>query len=136
MSVANENLAAAQDLRRDGHYRSAVSRAYYAAFSAAHAIALRNGDAPPVDPGTGVRRANWSHDSIVNLYAGHIGRDKEPSKKVQRLRGRSLARLFSDRLRADYQPRATIDEEVTIGAMSSAKGIVEYVRRRVTGGKV
>src|SRR5436190_21436449 len=97
--LSRDSLRAAKLLERDGHLRSSVSRAYYAAYCAiARELAAR-----------GVRFPhgwnNPSHEQMPDLVAHNL-----PLPSGTRRRMNSYIRLLRGlREDADYRPGASID---------------------------
>lgn len=93
--LAQENLGAAGELLRSGRFRSSVSRAYYAAFSAA-ALELeavrttfpRDWDGP----------AHASVPKLIERRLTHLPASRRHDAK------RSMRLLYNARLGADYMP--------------------------------
>lgn len=91
---------AAGELRRHGRWRSAISRAYYAAYSRIVQGLIARGVTMPA-------RGNPSHVSLPSLVVIHL-------VDLSHARRSSLAaavrRLYRLRLAADYQPATDVGE--------------------------
>jgi len=82
------------------HPRSAVSRAYFAAYARVTASLVLSGVTLPP-------RGNPTHRSLAPLIENHLnGLTKQKAFKVARL----VVRLQSLRVFADYGPRDTVDQ--------------------------
>lgn len=106
--LGRQNLDAARDLLRLGHWRSCVSRSYYAAMAASHAILIRMKKTPPVD------RGGWSHNDLPALLhwclmSSPLRRGAVPIAvaKVHRI---ELSRCYARRVLADYHPIAVVSQ--------------------------
>ncbi len=111
--MANDALSAAGKCLKDGRFRSAVSRAYYAMFSAVTGALIRVGQEPRQPEGT------WAHQKLPNLVrdvlAKRLGRGS--MKDVRR----RLGAAYKMRILADYDCRGSIDSSV--GGRSVADGV-------------
>lgn len=79
-------------LLQSGHYRGAVSRAYYAVFTAARVLLVEREGYPESD----IRR----HSAVLRLFSDHFVR----TGFFDRALGRRLHVLSEERASADYQP--------------------------------
>ena len=112
LDVARENRKAATVLSRGCHYRSAVSRAYYAAYArTTHALA-----------GIGVTmpggRVGPHHQSLPQMVKSNLGKPELSS---------ILARLYVMRCLADYAPSKTVDSHECRAAVSLMLRVFESV---------
>jgi uncharacterized protein (UPF0332 family) len=108
--IGRENLVAAKSLSQDARWRSAVSRAYYAAYSAITSALEGNAAFPE-------GRFGPSHDKLPKLVmANAIGlRFFERAKVVKAAR-----RLYRQRIAADYEPPARVElEEARIAVLDA-----------------
>lgn len=64
LEMARESQEAAQQAEANGHFRSAASRYYYAAYQAVTALLLYRRVPTPED------RQAWSHDQTPDLIRG------------------------------------------------------------------
>lgn len=105
VNAAHESLRAANHAFDHGLHRSSVSRAYYALFQSATAIALHAGLSPPA-------AGNWSHAALPTLFE---------TSAVRRIIGRrsielkqAASRAYFDRCDADYRPAVRVDKQQSI----------------------
>jgi uncharacterized protein (UPF0332 family) len=96
LSKAENHLRSAEILWRHGQYRAAVSRAYYASFSAMCAFV---GEPP---------RGRWEHPGLRGVFVQQLGVRGVPVTECRRLRQR-LRSLHDARTDPDYTAIA-IDE--------------------------
>lgn len=125
MVLASEQYEAAGKLRELGHHRASVSRAYYAAFAAVHAVLLGLGRSSPRS-----RFGTWSHetlpDTLVNdlQLSGKLPKGQRSSDLTRKLRA-----LKSDREIADYAPGLEIGIEDAVKSLRSASAFRDLARR-------
>ncbi len=106
MSVAVTNFEAALSLAKGGHNRSAVSRAYYAAFAAVHSLLLHLDATPRPEFGT------WAHATLPGaLRAALSGRMRDRLRADPTEYSRMLAEAYSGRQAADYNPQADVSSD-------------------------
>jgi uncharacterized protein (UPF0332 family) len=115
LSKAEEHLRSAGILWRHGQYRDAVSRAYYASFSAMCAFV---GEPP---------RGRWEHPGLRGVFVQQLSVRGVPVAECRRLRQR-LRSLHDARTDADYTNMA-IDETTVQEALTIAREILEVVQR-------
>ena len=108
LQKAFEKLRVAARLLQQDEYEDAVSRAYYAAFHAAHAVLLTEG-----------LTAN-THQGLVNLFGLHFVRTGKFPKSM----GKFLANLKDDRESGDYEVYSGIDRETAEHAVMEAKAFL------------
>jgi uncharacterized protein (UPF0332 family) len=97
--------------------RSTVSRAYHAAFAAAHAVLLHFGDEPREFLRT------WSHKTVPDALRACLARNApDPVAKVYK---QHVLELRNMRERADYQPEASVSETDATEAVRRARTIVK-----------
>jgi uncharacterized protein (UPF0332 family) len=116
LTKARGKLRVALELHHRGDSDDAVSRAYYAAFHAAQAALLTEG-----------QRAD-THRGVVVLFGLLL---VKPGK-LDRRWGKFLANLKDDRETGDYDPLSYIDEVTAERAVAEAEGFVEAIERYVT----
>ncbi len=116
MKLANEQYEAAGKLREVGHYRASVSRSYYAAFAAAHAMLIRTGvSTPRLIEGT------WSHRDLPTTFVNDAGVVRRFGRKSDRQAMlRAIRRLYSSRIEADYRPGIAIEVDIAAERLSDA----------------
>src|SRR5215510_10204205 len=115
MSKAEEHLRSAELLWRHGQYRDAVSRAYYASFSAMCAFV---GEQP---------RGRWEHPGLRGVFVQQLSVRGVPVAECRRLRQR-LRSLHVVRTNVYYNATAT-DETTVQEALAIAREILEVVQR-------
>lgn len=86
--------------RAEAYYRSAISRAYYAAFHTARTTAVRQ------RYGSTFRHAQNSHKEVIDVYTDH------PYQAMRGI-GEDLRRLRRSRVSADYDLRFRNNVKVT-----------------------
>jgi uncharacterized protein (UPF0332 family) len=111
MEKAGRKLLVAQELLTHRHFDDAVSRAYYAAFHAAQAALLAEGQQPE------------THKGVVTLFGLLL---VKPGK-VDRSCGRTLANLKDSRETGDYEALSFIDEEAAKTAVAAAKTFCDVI---------
>jgi uncharacterized protein (UPF0332 family) len=123
LNLANESRRSANELLQLDHYRSSISRAYYAAYAkVAHELVVtahlsmpsgREGPSHPGKMGTGgVRRMIES--AMPNMTA-------ERRIKLSEL----IGRLYTLRVNADYRPSAIVEARDAREAISIMKTVFE-----------
>jgi len=114
-------LRVARDLVQRGEWDDAVSRACYAAFHAAQAALLTEG------------QRGETHQGVLTLFGLLLVK----TGKLDRKWGRALANLKDDRETGDYEAMSWIDEETARRAVEEAEGFVEavgaYIARLLPG---
>jgi uncharacterized protein len=116
LEKARDKVRVARDLAGRREWDDAVSRAYYAAFHAAQAALLTEG-----------QRAE-THRGIVTLFGLLLVK----TGKLNRKWGKLLANLKDDREAGDYEAISWIDEETARRAVREAAEFVEAVERYIT----
>jgi len=115
MGKAAEHLRSAEILWRQGQYRDAVSRAYYASFSAMYALVG--------EPS----RGRWEHPGLRGAFVQQLAARGVSAAECRRLR-RLLRLLHDARIDADYTTMA-IDATTAQEALAVAQEILEIVQR-------
>lgn len=123
--VAIDNMEAAQLLLEQHKWRSAVSRAYYAAFSAAHAIGRHAGEQPRPVMGT------WKHASITSVLYASLRRLAGAKSPLPWLLVSYLERVRDHRGFADYQPATRLDGQTARDVVHEAAQIASCARRMI-----
>jgi uncharacterized protein (UPF0332 family) len=101
LTIAEDTLAAANTLHTEGHLRSCVSRAYYAAYSfLASALVLEAGIAFRDD------REGPEHEPLSDLVSEHLKKKLRPGVREGVRTG--IRALYEARVRADYRPRRAV----------------------------
>jgi len=113
--ISCDNLFAAGEMLRRGRFRSTISRAYYAAFSAATSLLVARGfqfvdgrDAP-------------GHEQLPDLLMNNVG---QLSVTRRRRAKRSLRSLYRARIEADYRLNVTIDRQMARDAVHEASSVL------------
>jgi len=100
LDVARDARKAASRLLTEGHFRSAVARAYYAAYSkVTHELVATAG--LPMPPG----RDGPNHSRIRRVIETSM--PSMPQAKRDKL-SEMLGRLYALRIEADYRPSSTV----------------------------
>lgn len=111
--VSRENFEAARVLYREGKWRSATSRAYYAVFSAA-TWRLPASAIPP-------RMTAPRHRELPRLIDQHFGWLQWHQRSALKA---AVIRTYSARLRADYNPAGAVDRGIARQAVQDAVGVL------------
>ena len=116
LSLANEELIAAQDNLHLRHLRAAVSRAYYAMFYAATALLGSHG--------------LWrsKHQGLITAFGEHFVRPG----RVEPRYGRMLHDAFEMRLDSDYAPHPDLDEASAAKLIADAGDFVQCIVQMLT----
>jgi uncharacterized protein (UPF0332 family) len=119
--LARDNRLAAYELNRAGHWRSCVSRAYYAIFSATTGILILQGIRMSKD------HSNPSHVKLPALVRVHLAR----LQHHRRWRLAALIRtLYNMRLAADYQPQVAVEAPEARQAIGLMEQAFRYIEDR------
>ena len=117
--MARDSYQAANELFDSRRWRSAVSRAYYAAYAVATAAALRDGQSMPA-------RGNPGHEQLQNMTLqglhslGHGHRSAAYAM---------LSTLFWLRVMADYGVGYRVDRSDAVNALGFMAGIFRSLKR-------
>lgn len=98
MRVGVSSPEAAEMLYEAGQRRSSASRAYFAAYAAAHALALRDGREPP-------QEGNWPHRRVLSMIRAVFVR-RSCTRWWIKMMINQLNRAWTTRVAADYMPDA------------------------------
>lgn len=124
--MATENMEAARLLFDQKKWRSAISRAYYAAFASAHAIGLHAGEKPRPPFGT------WTHRSLPGVLHQGIRRIAgEDRRSLRSVLVRHLEQVQRMRGIADYQPMVIVGREEARDSIHQAARIVSNARSMI-----
>lgn len=127
--LAKQFLDDAEHLLDQGRLRSAMSRAYYAAYHAAVALFEKYGFKPSSFIGKSGRPARiWEHPIVTRRFFHEFVRQR---KLVAWQTGQAIRRLYSDRLTADYEVAADINPSYVAGSVGRAQDIVGQIERWV-----
>ncbi len=111
--IARDNLQAAQKLSKD-QFRSCMSRAYYAAFSA---VTFALSEHKPFRYG----RETPPHRELVRLIQAHLAALFSPVKL--RALKTTVRRLYDERLNADYRSGLTVDRASALRSLQDAYAV-------------
>lgn len=111
LDKAKAKLRVARNLLATSEWDDAVSRAYYAAFHAAQAVLLTEG------------QHGETHRGVVTLFGLFLVK----TGKFERKWGKLLSDLKDDREAGDYDALSYIDEETARRAVREAKQFVSKV---------
>ncbi|MGB2823318.1 MAG: HEPN domain-containing protein [Phycisphaerae bacterium] len=120
--LGTDSLAAATSLLRDGRFRSCISRAYYAAYSAATSE-LRKAKGVTFRYGW----SNPSHEQLPRLIRDKLTSFGEASRRELL---RAIRRLRMAREDADYRPAVSIDRGLTVNVVRDACLFLRILERR------
>lgn len=121
--IAMENEEAAKELLRAGRFRSAVSRAYYAAYATVTGKLVDAGAIPRTD------ESNPSHKALPLMVEGNL---PGLSPWQRRDLKATTRRLYNTRLDADYRSRVNVDKAVaarSLAELGRAMRLAEGVAR-------
>ena len=94
--MAIESRSAAEDAQSAQHWRSSVSRYYYAAYQAVSAVLIYRGLTPPPE------EEAWGHASTPDMLVEHFV-PYIRSKDVRQRHAEQLRELYVWRIKADYR---------------------------------
>jgi len=112
-ALGRENLRASQYAKGGKHWRTSVSRAYYAAFDAINFVLLPL-ESPPR------RYRTHRHQDLNGLIKKHLTGFSNSDNRALRVQ---INRLYKARLAADYDERITHDETVALSALRDSIAI-------------
>jgi len=114
-----DSVEAARKLLVEGHWRSSVNRAYYAAYSAVSDQLVRRG----------ARFANgWNnqtHDQVSALIRSGLALPLSARRDL----GRAVRRLRTARETADYRPGLEVDRSLALACIRDATLIIQTLER-------
>jgi len=117
LAKARDKAHVARELLVKGHWDDAVSRAYYAAFHAAQAALLTEG------------QRGESHKGVVILFGMLLVKTGKFDKKW----GKFLANLKDDRETGDYEALSYLDEDTASRSVQDAEAFVSAVEAYIHG---
>jgi uncharacterized protein (UPF0332 family) len=124
LGVATDNQTAALRLARAGCHRSAVSRAYYAAYAAVHGLLLHF-ERSPGNKGT------WTHTALPGELRTALApvRDRlaQPPPHYEDI----LQKAYNARRLADYNPSLTVDARTSDTAIRNCDRLVKLAAKVV-----
>lgn len=110
-----DSLQSAEKLLLEGHWRSSVSRSYYAAYCAVSEQLVRRG----------VRFAhgwnNPSHDQVSALIRSGLALPLSARRQL----GRAVRRLRTARENADYRPGLEVDRSLALACVHDAVLVIQ-----------
>jgi uncharacterized protein (UPF0332 family) len=115
LTKTREHLRSAEVLLEQGQYRDAVSRAYYAVFSA-----MQGSVGPPP-------KGKWEHPALRSTFIRKLRAEGKMVEQCRELRKR-LRFLHSAREDADYTA-GSIDERTVQEAIQLAQEILTLIQR-------
>lgn len=134
MNASTEHLESARILRESGSRvaaRSIVSRCYFSAYAAMHALLFNAGLEPPSGSAGEAGGGNhWTHAKIAGSIDGMLDRLVRRNSDRARLKS-SYRRLRGHRVEADYKPGHTIDEEVVRRALVTSSELHRLAVRAI-----
>lgn len=116
LAKARDKGRVARDLCAKGEWDDAISRAYYAAYHAAQAALLTEG------------QRGDTHKGVVMLFGLMLVKTGKLEKKW----GKFLANLKDDREAGDYDALSYLDEETARRAVREAEEFVATIEQYVT----
>ncbi|MEZ8222283.1 Uncharacterized protein, contains HEPN domain, UPF0332 family [Candidatus Fervidibacteria bacterium JGI MDM2 JNZ-1-D12] len=130
MRLAVELLRDAQNLLASGALRSAMSRAYYAAYHACVDALERFGFAPEHFRGRNGLPANrWEHGIVRVMFHRVFVVERQ---LIEWRLGAALVSLYQGRIDADYFPQAEISPERARAMVILAEELIAAIQRVVT----
>lgn len=117
LELARDNSAAAQLLRTKGHFRSSVSRSYYAAYAGVTHLLASQVTFP-------AGRNNPTHESVL----GHI-MNSLPGLALDQRRAlrKDYSVLLKARVDADYKPGLSCDDRGALEARLRSDSILKGI---------
>jgi uncharacterized protein len=115
IKLAKEKIKAAQLLAKNGNYRDAISRAYYAIYYAAKAFLLYHGQNP------------YSHKGVSVLFHKFCATHKKPDASFAKM----LSVLQEARLDADYKEKVFLSKNDAQEAIDMAQSFLKEIRSLV-----
>lgn len=113
LTKAREKVRVARDLCAKGEWDDAISRAYYAAYHAAQAALLTEG------------QRGDTHKGVVMLFGLLLVKTGKLDKKW----GKFLSNLKDDREAGDYDALSYLDEDTARRAVREAEAFVKAVEQ-------
>ncbi len=110
---ANEKILSAEILLKAKQYKDAVSRAYYAMFSAARALLATKG------------YDSAKHSGVISLFNQHFVKEGILSKDM----GRLLAEAKDIRERGDYGDYIIVSEDEAQKHLKRAKDFIKEIEK-------
>lgn len=111
LQLAKQTLEDAQLLAKADRLRSAVNRAYYAAFYAVRAVLATK------------RLDSRKHSGVLSLFDTHFVLEDKFSRDI----GRKFHELFEARMTSDYRDLVQLETNQVNSLVEAASEIVQYV---------
>jgi len=130
LRLAGENIEASAVMRARGNFRSAVSRAYYAAHHAAHALLLASGVKAPSP------RGNWKHGALPGEVRSSIRNaegDVSQNARWADYFHQCLQDCYNLRVQADYKPFDTVDDAHARDSLRLARALTRQAQETLNG---
>jgi uncharacterized protein (UPF0332 family) len=121
VSVASKSLKAG---KKEAYQRTAINRAYYAAFKEAEELLIRRKLIDPVDEAFNLENQGGSHQRVIRALSNHRAREA-------RRAGELLMDMKSARIKADYQKQLdnnTPIERLVQDTINNAKEVLKLLR--------
>jgi uncharacterized protein (UPF0332 family) len=115
--ISLDSLRAAQKLLDDGHFRSSVSRSYYAAYCAVTGELCRRNDR------FARGRNNPAHEQLTALIRNGLPWQAGPRRRLTR----AVRRLRFARETADYRPGVSVDRALALACVFDALAVLELL---------
>lgn len=112
VGLAKEKIKAAELLAKNGNYRDAISRAYYAIYYAAKAFLLYHGQDP------------YSHKGVSVLFHKFCATHKKPDASFAKM----LSVLQEARLNADYKEKVHLTKKDAKEAIDMAHSFLKEIQ--------
>lgn len=113
VAAAREKLTSASILLREGQFKDAISRAYYAMYYAATALLIQKGEAPK------------THKGVLVLLHQYFIKEGVMDTSFAKM----LEVVKQQREDADYEPELVVDREDAEGAHKKAEDFVSECER-------
>ncbi|MBY0311640.1 MAG: HEPN domain-containing protein [Phycisphaerales bacterium] len=104
-------------LLEHGHFRAAVSRAYYSAYSMVTSGLIQSGHTVSVG-----ERPNPSHAQVAVMIQHNLDKRRFDKIAIREL-SRKVRRLYAMRLSADYAPQDSIEQAEALQAVRDASTV-------------
>jgi uncharacterized protein len=117
LASAQERIDSAKILLKEGNYRDAVSRAYYAFLDTARAALLTKG------------LVAKTHSDVLMLFGSHFGKNREIPVKFFRF----YKQVMEAREEADYEILKKFKKEDAQSAIEMAEEFVKFIAEKING---
>jgi uncharacterized protein (UPF0332 family) len=121
LNMASESMEAAVMLKHDCP-RWCASRAYYAAYSATHAMLLHSNLSTP-------ELGNWQHAGLGQAVCESLKRGRgRRSKHAANALKNAIESCYSARIAADYKPEYSVDDTMASKAIKRARHVLHAAK--------